>query len=242
VPGHFINISKKAAWPAVISALAKSQDRNTKIANQTQLLVGEGRRVMVLTDRKTHVAALAQLMEMRGLRVSTLTGDDSKETRDAVKLTLDALEQAIAYIRNNTVQAEEVEWNEILTWEDLFEILSDFPAGTRAAVQVLYEGRKDVLVATTNLLSEGSDYPMIDTLVISMPIGNNDTKIEQMVGRVQRTALRKKTPLCIYYADAGHGILYGCAKSFERICHELGYTVTVLKSASKKAERIDELL
>jgi superfamily II DNA or RNA helicase len=242
LPGHFINISKNAAWPAVISALAKSQERNNKIATQTQALVQEGRRVMVLTDRKGHVAALAQLMEMRGLRVSTLTGDDSKETRDGVKLLLDALEQAIAYIQANTVQADEIEWADIITWEDLFEILDCFPDGTRKVVLGLYEHRKDVLVATTNLLSEGSDYPMIDTLVISMPIGNNDTKIKQMVGRVQRTALRKKSPLCIYYADAGHGILYGCAKSFERICHELGYGVSVLKSSSQKKTDIQELL
>jgi hypothetical protein len=197
---------------------------------------------MVLTDRKGHVAALAQLMEMRGLRVSTLTGDDSKETRDGVKLLLDALEQAIAYIQANTVQADEIEWADIITWEDLFEILDCFPDGTRKVVLGRYEHRKDVLVATTNLLSEGSDYPMIDTLVISMPIGNNDTKIKQMVGRVQRTALRKKSPLCIYYADAGHGILYGCAKSFERICHELGYGVSVLKSSSQKKTDIQELL
>lgn len=236
VPGNFIKISSQAQWPALISALAKNAPRNTKISDQAQALVASGRRLMILTDRKGHVKTLAQMLEMRGLRVAMLTGDDDKETRDSIKLLLDALDQSVAYIRANTVQAEEIEWDDVVTWEDLFEILDRFPEGTRQVVRKMYESRKDIVVATTNLLSEGSDYPMIDTLVMAMPIGANETKIKQMVGRVQRVAIRKKSPLCIYYADSGHGILYGCAKSFERISHELGYSVTRFKAADKKED------
>jgi superfamily II DNA or RNA helicase len=241
VPGGHLNISSKAAWPAVISGLAKNVERNQKIADQAGALIVEGRRVMVLSDRKGHVAALAQLMEMRGLRVSTLTGDDSKDTRDAVKLQLDALDQAVKYIQTNTAVAETIEWDDVINWNDLMDLLDQFPAQTQAEVIKFYEGRKDIVVATTNLLSEGSDYPMIDTLMMAMPIGANETKIKQMVGRVQRVSLRKKSPLCIYYADSGHGILYGCAKSFERICHELGYSVTRIKAKDMKKD-VDQLL
>lgn len=63
-----------------------------------------------------------------------------------------------------------------------------------------------VLVATTALLGEGFDVPFLDRGFIAMPF-RAEGKVEQVVGRIQRTAPGKKDAILYDYVDVDVGIL-----------------------------------
>jgi len=63
-----------------------------------------------------------------------------------------------------------------------------------------------VLVATYSLLGEGFDVPFLNRAFISMPF-RAEAKVEQLIGRVQRTHPGKKDAIVYDYVDADIGVL-----------------------------------
>jgi superfamily II DNA or RNA helicase len=63
-----------------------------------------------------------------------------------------------------------------------------------------------VLVCTFALLGEGFDVPFLNRAFIAMPF-RAEGKVEQLIGRVQRTAAGKKDAIVYDYVDVNIGVL-----------------------------------
>ena len=72
-------------------------------------------------------------------------------------------------------------------------------------IQKLESGEVTVLIATGALLGEGFDYAPLNRCYLSLPF-RNQTKIEQIIGRIQRPAEGKKDAILYDYVD-NHGLL-----------------------------------
>jgi superfamily II DNA or RNA helicase len=238
--GRHYSINKHAAWPTIIGIITKDMTRNRKIVDNVTKDVQAGRKVIVLSDRVEHCEVLFNLLKAEGIKAAWLTGGADQKLRDDIINKLDALNNAIQYVRDQTVNAEEVDWDEVLTWEDFNrEILKlDLSPELTFEIQKIEEERRDCLCATAKLFGEGSDIPALDTLHIVCPTSNQGF-IEQAIGRVQREYPRKKLTKVVFIADSGHGILYGCAKKVRKVCSELlNYTVTDQKADPTQKEII----
>ena len=228
VKGTHFAVNSKMGWTTLISVVTKSVTRNKKIIDNILVDILEGRRLIVLTDRTKHVEDLCKMAKQAGVKADFLTGAADNERRDAVIKRVDALDQAINYLKEVSVKTEAIDWDAVLTWSDLFESTEPLKLGVEInnKVKKIYEDRIDCLVATSKLFGEGSDIPCIDTLHLVVPTAN-DVFMEQAIGRVQRDYPRKLTPKAVFYADTGHGILYGCAKKFKKVCEtQLNYVVS----------------
>lgn len=228
LPGEHFNVNKNCSWPTIINVLCKNLKRNRKIVDSAvESITENGHRVLILTDRVEHCDLLHKLLKDQGIKVARLYGVSEKDLRKSVIERLNNLDNAISYFREQTVEAEKVDWLKVLTWED-FETqlhLLDVTAELLGKIQDYKDTALDCLVATSKLFAEGSDIPCISHLFMVTPTAN-DAHIEQAIGRVQREFLRKQPPKVTYLADSGHGLLYGCAKKFRKTCTEmLGYTV-----------------
>lgn len=71
-------------------------------------------------------------------------------------------------------------------------------------LEALHSGAVTVLVCTSHLLGEGFDYAPLNRLFITLPI-RNQTRVEQLVGRVQRISEGKIDAIIFDYVD-NHGL------------------------------------
>ncbi|TPG60010.1 DEAD/DEAH box helicase [Ewingella americana] len=85
----------------------------------------------------------------------------------------------------------------------------------------LEENRLDAFITTSQLFSEGSDIPCLDTLMVTYPTANK-RDIEQIVGRITREYDGKPTQIINYYRDGGLGHLSGMAKGWVKNMGVLG--------------------
>jgi len=73
-------------------------------------------------------------------------------------------------------------------------------------VQRYYNGEITVLCTTFALLGEGFDVPFMNRAFIATPF-RAEAKVEQLIGRIQRTAENKKDAIVFDYVDADIGVL-----------------------------------
>jgi superfamily II DNA or RNA helicase len=224
VRGAHFPVPNNMNFSKMINIVCKHTGRNRKIVdNVISDINKEGRRVIILTQRVEHSEVLWNMLKQENVRARRISADCSKEEKEERIQKLFALDNAIKYLQFCCVEAEEIDWQLVLTWDDFWletkELLEKTTQEVRDGVRKLYEERADCLVTTTKLFGEGSDIPPIDTLHLVCPTAD-DVGMEQMIGRIQREFLRKKSPKAVYYADSGHGILYGCTKKFKRVCEE----------------------
>lgn len=71
-------------------------------------------------------------------------------------------------------------------------------------LEALHSGAVTVLICTSHLLGEGFDYAPLNRLFITLPI-RNPTRVEQLVGRVQRISEGKIDAIIFDYVD-NHGL------------------------------------
>jgi superfamily II DNA or RNA helicase len=205
-----------------VAVLTNSIARNRKICTNVIADINVGHRVMILTMFIKHCDLLKSMLETEGVRVERLIGKSSKKERDDVTNRLNALDNCIDYIKERS--SVEIDWDEILTWKDLFDASVNLPLETQEKIKYYYSIRLDCVVATSGLLGEGSDIPCLSSLHLVVPLAN-EIAIEQSIGRIQRTFKRKLAPLATYYSDPGLGIFRGCKMRVKKICEGLGYTI-----------------
>lgn len=83
----------------------------------------------------------------------------------------------------------------------------------RLVLDDLEKGKITVLVCTSHLLGEGFDFPPLNRLFMCLPI-RNQTRVEQLVGRVQRPSPNKIDAIIYDYVDETSGICKNQYKSF----------------------------
>jgi superfamily II DNA or RNA helicase len=223
-------------WVSVMSVVVKNKARNEKIVQKVIQNQAENRRILVITERVAHAENLAAMLISSGISAACVTGPMKKADRDSLVDRITGLEKAIDYVTSSLAAANEIDWDPILTWPQFLEEVKklDLNADMRAQINIIYNNKIDVLVATKQLFSEGTDIPCIDTLHIVCPTAN-EVFIEQVIGRVQRFYARKFLPRTYYWADSGTGILYGCAAKFKKVCtNVLNYQVTDLTGGVKE--------
>jgi superfamily II DNA or RNA helicase len=64
------------------------------------------------------------------------------------------------------------------------------------------DGKLDIFCASQNIFSEGISQNNLSCLILGSPIGNNESLLEQLVGRVQREDEDKLVPIVV---DIGLG-------------------------------------
>lgn len=239
VRGHHFPLPKHINWSKMINVICKHVGRNRKIVDTVVKNINdEGRRVLVLTQRVEHASVLYDLLTQENILVRRMDSANSRKEREERTSKLYALENAINYLKDQTEEASKIDWDTVLDWQDFWNSINtlNLISEIKEPLQKFYAERADCLVTTTKLASEGSDYPSIDTVVIVCPMAN-DAGIEQIIGRVQREYIRKKSPRCIYFSDSGHGALYGCTAKFKKVCAEnLKYQIE-----DKSGESIQEI-
>jgi len=82
----------------------------------------------------------------------------------------------------------------------------------RTAIEDLNSKKITVLVTTPELLGEGFDVDFLNRLFIATPI-RSEAKVEQLVGRVQRTHKDKKDAIIYDYIDTNIGVFVNQFKS-----------------------------
>lgn len=85
------------------------------------------------------------------------------------------------------------------------------------------DGKIEVLVATLNLISEGFDCKNLSALFIATPF-RSATKLQQLVGRILRTAEGKEPPLIFDYVDRG-GVLQASYRARFQAYRDMGATL-----------------
>ncbi len=73
-------------------------------------------------------------------------------------------------------------------------------------VERFYNGEITVLCTTFSLLGEGFDVPFLNRAFITTPF-RSEAKVEQLVGRIQRTAVDKTDAIAYDYVDTDIGVL-----------------------------------
>lgn len=92
-------------------------------------------------------------------------------------------------------------------------------------VEKLENGEITVLVTTFDLLGEGFDVKKLNRGFIALPFRER-TRVEQAVGRIQRTCDGKKDALLYDYVDENVGILNNQARSRQFVYKALGMRIT----------------
>ena len=83
----------------------------------------------------------------------------------------------------------------------------------------------DCVVGTFSLLSAGTDFPSLDTLVFAGDV-KSDILQEQSIGRVRRLFEGKKEPLIIDVQDSGNYVLARQAGERNKFYNAQGWAVT----------------
>ena len=95
-----------------------------------------------------------------------------------------------------------------------------------AVIQSMMEGETRVIVATHTFIA-GVDIPNLDTLYVPLP-QNNRGQLEQALGRIRRKYEGKTNVIFRYFADEGHGLLYGCARGTHKALVALGSEIIIV--------------
>jgi len=83
-------------------------------------------------------------------------------------------------------------------------------------------GNIDVLVSTSSLIGEGFNCKILSSLFLTTPI-KSSTKLEQIVGRIRRTAEGKEPPVVYDYVDI-NGVLRASYRTRFRTYEKIGAT------------------
>ena len=76
--------NSKKDWIKMINDMTSDKDRNQKILDLVEHMVGDGRQVLVLSDRVQHCIDMAELTSNLGISAATLVGKMSKKQRAEV--------------------------------------------------------------------------------------------------------------------------------------------------------------
>ena len=105
-------------------------------------------------------------------------------------------------------------------------LISTVPFKTRKAlVKKVKNGKIKVILATTGLLSEGANIPILSCLHLVTP-SNNFELTKQKVGRIRRICEGKQMPLVKDDVDINNDFLNNMAKNRKKYYHKLGFTVS----------------
>ncbi|SAL06869.1 helicase [Caballeronia calidae] len=97
-------------------------------------------------------------------------------------------------------------------------------AARLAALNALADERPRVVLATGKLVGEGFDHPVLDTLVLAMPISWKGT-LQQYAGRLHREHAAKSSVRVLDYIDAAHPALLRMWEKRQRGYRAMGYQV-----------------
>ncbi|WP_342744649.1 DEAD/DEAH box helicase [Paraburkholderia ribeironis] len=103
-------------------------------------------------------------------------------------------------------------------------------AGQVAALDALANDAPRVVLATGKLVGEGFDHPVLDTLVLAMPISWQGT-LQQYAGRLHREHATKTSVRVLDYVDGGHLKLLRMWEKRQRGYRAMGYRVRAPEEA-----------
>lgn len=99
-------------------------------------------------------------------------------------------------------------------------------ASQLAALDALAGDAPRVVLATGRLVGEGFDHPVLDTLVLAMPVAWKGT-LQQYAGRLHREHVGKTGVRVLDYVDGGHPVLLRMWDKRQRGYRAMGYQVCV---------------
>jgi superfamily II DNA or RNA helicase len=120
--------------------------------------------------------------------------------------------------------------------EDLYAMISQYWPKTaiatgdysdkhnNAQVKKIENGEATVLITTFELLGEGFDVPKLNRAFLALPFRER-ARVEQMVGRIQRTAPNKDDAIIYDYVDSNIGILNDQYRARKAVYKSLGMTI-----------------
>lgn len=113
--------------------------------------------------------------------------------------------------------------------DTVFRIDGSMPRKERAAIFNKLKGteaerRPFAILATSSLLGEGFDLPILDTLFLTMPISFKG-RVIQYAGRLHRTAKGKTDALIYDYVEADHPLMAHMHRKRMKTLQQLGYQI-----------------
>lgn len=105
---------------------------------------------------------------------------------------------------------------------------------TRQAMESVPEDQPMVLVATGQKIGEGFNYPRLDCLILASPISSPE-RLEQFVGRIDRTYKNKKSAVVYDYVDPHIPVFAAMYRKRLRTYRRIGFSVANMASNEKPA-------
>ncbi len=217
------NFTEKKSWTGgydlnkMVNQIIENQHRNRFIIKQIKHYAKMGRQTLVLSTRRTHLELMKSMFDLQPLTkdngeiaTSGLYVGGMKATEEQGLITLKG-SQIDEIIENNIDKIVDEEDRKLLfgrngsrrtkikgTKVRKIELIEnagiEFHVEKKASLED--SAKSDVLFATYQLVSEGTDIPTLNTLIMASP----KKEVEQVVGRIQRAETAHK-PLVLDICD-----------------------------------------
>jgi len=178
--------------PQMINNICSCERRNKIILDELQILINEGRKVLILSDRKEHLKYLMEQIETKLFKpVSSSTSNEPEKEKEKEKEKendneLIVKEEKKKKRKKKTIQTI-LEDGTIIEEEDtgsnkLYGLISGLYVGGMKQTDLKISEDKDIILGTYPMVSEGFDCPTLDTVILASP----KSDVIQSVGRIMR--------------------------------------------------------
>ncbi len=158
--------------PQMINNICGCERRNKVILNELQILMNEGRKVLILSDRKEHLKYLMDQIETTIFKTST----DSITTSESEPVVIEEKKK-----RKNKKKMEG-DGDDDTGPNKLCGKISGLYVGGMKQTDLKISEDKDIILGTYPMVSEGFDCPTLDTVILASP----KSDVVQSVGRIMR--------------------------------------------------------
>jgi superfamily II DNA or RNA helicase len=161
--------------PQMINNICNCERRNQVIIRELQLLMNEGRKVLILSDRKEHLKYLMDQIETKIFKTSIEPTPTTTPTHTEPEPTTEKKKKRVS--KKETTDDDTGP-------NKLYGKISGLYVGGMKQSDLKISEDKDIILGTYPMVSEGFDCPTLDTVILSSP----KSDVVQSVGRI----LRKK--------------------------------------------------
>jgi superfamily II DNA or RNA helicase len=164
--------------PQMINNICSCERRNKIILDELQILMNQGRKVLILSDRKEHLKYLMDQIETKIFKPSAVPATDIITTTTTEKTN----EPIKVKRKKKVIVSEDGTIIDDTGPNKLFGIISGLYVGGMKQTDLKISEGKDIILGTYPMVSEGFDCPTLDTVILASP----KSDVIQSVGRIMR--------------------------------------------------------
>jgi superfamily II DNA or RNA helicase len=167
--------------PQMINNICSCERRNKIILDELQILMNQGRKVLILSDRKEHLKYLMDQIETKIFKpsavpatdINTQTNTTTEKPNEPIKVKR---KKKVIVSEDGTIIDDDTGPNK------LAGIISGLYVGGMKQSDLKISEGKDIILGTYPMVSEGFDCPTLDTVILASP----KSDVVQSVGRIMR--------------------------------------------------------